>query len=459
MNRRDFIKRSALLAATATVSATSSATTLETPENLQVDGDKKTPADSPLIDSAPMLENYAETSMGVVFSVTDLANGFVDVSENADMSDSRRVMCGGYRVTDLNEDVMRVRLTGLKPATKYYYKIGATRIRYAGYRDKSVEETEIDGNIYSFTTAGCKATAHFCVINDTHVRWKAFDRCIEKVADINPSCVIWNGDVNNSTDTIEDQKKIFLKPQIKRKDFGANTPYLFSPGNHDDRGRANWHFERVWMFRQPEERSSRDWDLGRNYAVRMGDIALIGLDTAEDKLDTNPRQMGMYLSQEYRVAQKAWLADALKAKEIASAPFIVAFCHIPLYDERPKANPGDIAPDDTDEKYTTTYALWQRTCANLWGPLLDKAGCQLLITAHQHVFRYDEPNKAHKWAQIVGGGPYLGEYTKNGVTTKAPHLFPTVIEGMVENKKLKIIVHNVATGEVQAEYTYNPRKV
>ena len=33
------------------------------------------------------------------------------------------------------------------------------------------------------------------------------------------------------------------------------------------------------MYRQPEERNPRDWDLGRNFAVRLGDIALIGLDT------------------------------------------------------------------------------------------------------------------------------------------------------------------------------------
>ena len=113
----------------------------------------------------------------------------------------------------------------------------------------------------------------------------------DKIAALQPSCVIWNGDANNSTDTVEQQKKIFLQPEMDRRDYAANIPYLFAPGNHDDRGIANWHLERVWMYRQPEERSSRDWDLGRNFAVRMGDIAMIGLDTAEDKVDTNPRMM------------------------------------------------------------------------------------------------------------------------------------------------------------------------
>ena len=209
------------------------------------------------------------------------------------------------------------------------------------------------------------------------------------------------------------------------------------------------------MYRQPEERSSRDWDLGRNFAVRMGDIALIGLDTAEDKVDTNPRMMGMHTSQPYREAQKLWLEDALKAPEIKSAPFLVAFCHIPLYDPNPRSNPGDIMPDDKDERYSTDFAAWQRTCAKLWGPALEKAGCQLIITAHQHCFRYDEPSKEHKWAQIVGGGPHLYGPKKGGKHVD----FPTVIEGKIENKQLKIIVHNISTNSVEAEYLYKARKV
>ncbi len=449
MNRRDFLKSTALIAATSTATAMDKSIHLQIPEKQDTTGNTK------LIDSAPMLQNYAETSMGIAFSVSRLANGFVDYSLSPDMSNSKRVMCGGYRINDVNDEVMRIRLTGLKPATKYYYQIGAHGIRYNGYRDKELTGTETDPKVYSFTTAGKKAKAHFCVINDTHMKWTPFELCLDKVAEINPSCVIWNGDANNNVDSVEEQKTIFLTPKIKRKDYASDIPYMFAPGNHDGRGKANWHMERVWMFRQPEERLSRDWDLGRNFAVRMGDIALIGLDTAEDKVDTNPRLMGMYNSHAYREAQKVWLESALKQSEIASAPFLVTFCHIPLYDPNPKMNPGDIMPADVDDTHSPDFAVWQRTCAQLWTPILEKAGCQIIITAHQHKFRYDEPTKDRKWAQIVGGGPHMPAATSNG---KA-EVFPTVIEGKIENKKLKIIVHNILTQSVEAEYTYNPRKV
>ena len=452
MNRRDFLKSTALIAATTTASAVDKTVNISIPEEEEISKGKGLP----LIASSPMLQNYAETSMGVAFAVNRLANGFVDYSLSPDMSNSKRVMCGGFRVNDVNDEVMRIRLTGLKPATKYYYQIGAHEIHYKHYRDKKVLGTETDPKIYSFTTAGKKAKAHLCVINDTHMRWEPLAYCLDKVAELNPSCVIWNGDANTNVDSVAEQKKIFLTPEIERKDYASNIPYMFTPGNHDDRGKANWHMERVFMFRQPEERSSRDWDLGRNFAVRMGDIALIGLDTAEDKVDSNPVLMGMFNSHAYREAQKTWLADALKQPEIASAPFLVAFCHIPLYDNRPEMNPGDILPADKDDFHKPSFAVWQRTCAQLWTPLLEKAGCQLIITAHTHIFRYDPPTKDRKWAHLVGGGPNMGRFSSKKATK--PDLFPTVIEGKIENKLLKITVHNIFSKSVEAEYTYKPRK-
>ena len=257
---------------------------------------------------------------------------------------------------------------------------------------------------------------------------------------------MWNGDASNSEETLENQIRIFLDQPLERKDYAARTPYLFCPGNHDSRGRANRHLEKVWMYRQPEERDVRDWDLGRNFAVRLGDMALIGLDTAEDKVDTNPIFAGLFKSKEYREAQTSWLRDALVRPEIASAPFLVAFCHIPLFDDDPTHNPGDVYPNDTDPQYTTDFAFWQRTCSQMWGPLLNAAGCQVLITAHLHKYNYFAPAPDRCWAQLVGGGPRLNEKD-----------YPTVMEGKVVGGKLHITVHNILTGKVQDQFSFARR--
>ena len=443
MDRRRFLKNSVALAATTAFTEGVHAAQ-PTKENA-----KNTPKDSSkLIISAPMLQNYAPTSMGVAFAVSAMANGFVRYSTKEDLSDAKTVKCGGFRVTDMNDKVMQVRLTGLREATTYYYQIGADRIQYdGGYAMKNLGQ-EVDPTIYSFTTAGFKAREHFCVINDTHAHMAEFSRTIDKVEALAPSCVIWNGDATNVEESIDSQIGIFLKPDIQKKDYAARRPYLFCPGNHDNRGMANRHIERVWMYRQPEERSSRDWDLGRNFAIRMGDVALIGLDTAEDKVDTNPLFAGLFTSGPYREAQAIWLRDALEREEIASAPFIVTLCHIPLFSSDPTHNPGDVFPEDKDPQYSAGFAYWQRTCAQLWAPLLEKARCQVVITAHMHAYRYDEPTKDRTWGHLVGGGWDL----------KSESGYPTVIEGKVENGKLRIRVHNVASGQIIKELTFDPRQ-
>ena len=151
-----------------------------------------------LIVSAPMLQNFAETSIGVAFAVSALANGYVLIGEKPDLSDARKVLCGGYRLTDIDDRVIRVRVTGLKPATTYYYRIGADRIHYGGGYDMKVLGTEEDPCIHAFTTAGAAAKGHFCVINDTHVHWETIGPIMDTIAALVPSCVIWNGDASNT---------------------------------------------------------------------------------------------------------------------------------------------------------------------------------------------------------------------------------------------------------------------
>ena len=449
MNRREFLAAGGALAAVAAVGAD---------DKVESTCGASAPAGK-LIVSPPMLQNAAETSMGVGFAVSDMANGYVRVSESADMSNARKVKCGGFRVTDMNDKVMLVRLTGLKPATRYWYRIGADRIEYKGGYAMKIVGNEEDPRVYSFATLGQESAGHFCVINDTHAKMSAFGLVVDKVAELGPSCVVWNGDACNTQETVDSLLPIFYTPGIARVDYAAETPYLFVPGNHDYRGMAARRLERVMMFRQPDERLSRDWDLGRNFAVRCGEIALVGLDTGEDKLDGRDVFAGLFNMEPYRVAQRDWLADALERPEIKSAPYLVAFCHIPLYDSNPRANPGDVDKDGGG-RYANDFAIWQRTCKNLWGPLLEKAGCQVVITAHEHRYRYDAPNADHKWAHIVGGGPDFGSRTVNwhtGEKVRDEGRFPTVIEGKVDGGRLSIAVHDVFNKRIASSFDYLPR--
>ena len=269
---------------------------------------------------------------------------------------------------------------------------------------------------------------------------------LTKLEEIKPSVVVWNGDASNTSETIETALGIFVHTHEKHPEYAADTPFMFINGNHDFRGRFNRNLDTLMMFREPTERNPEYAELGRNFVQRLGDIALIGLDTGEDKLDTNRKFAGIFRMKEYRELQTRWLAEAIETPDVKTAKFKVAFCHIPLEDPRPNSNPGDIAPDDTSPEYSNNWAAWQRTCAGLWGPLFEKAGVQLLICAHQHCVRYSEPVPGRSWAQLVGGGC--------DVVQGKPWYYPSVIQGRVVDGKLVVTVHDAARNCVTMEKAF-----
>ena len=392
-----------------------------------------------VLGSAPFLQVPAPDSMGVVFAVNELANGFAEVADNPDMKGAVCHMAEGLPQAGVDDRVLQVRITGLKPATKYWYRVGAAGFTNpVGYwkRRKTIEWSPL----YSFTTPGEMATSRFAVINDTHEKWDAFKLVTDKLAELAVPVIVWNGDLMSSlARTREDIVRAVLKPCVG-EGFAASLPVLLNRGNHDFRGEASIHLERVMMTRLPTERNVRDWALTRNFAYRQGDIALIGLDTGEDKPDCHPAHGGIARFEAYRTAQTAWLRDQFRRREISGAPYIVAFAHIPIFDSRPNANPGTILED---------WADWQKQCADEWGPILSANGVQLVVAGHTHCFRCDPPDAKRTWAQIVGGGPHIDSIDLGR--------FPTVIEGRVESGMLKIVVHDVVHRKVAGTFDFAPR--
>jgi len=437
VNRRQF-----LIGAATTAVATGCATAADGKPKPQ--RAKASAPDAPpphLIASAPVLQNAAETSMGVSFAVSADASGWVEYSKSPDMKNPKRAYSGGSGLMEVNSTIALIRLTGLEPSTKYYYRIGADRISFrGGYAMKNLGP-ETMAKVHSFTTLGRNTPASFCVMNDTHNTKPALAAVLSKIREISPSAVIWNGDASNTSEDIKKAMDIFIHTHPDHPEYAADTPFMFINGNHDFRGRFNRHLRDLMMFREPSERKGEYAELGRNFVQRLGDIALIGLDTGEDKLDDDPRFAGIFRMKEYRELQTRWLAEAIETPTVRTARYKVAFCHIPLFDPRPNVNPGDVHVHSPEAaKYTPDYAVWQRGCAKMWSPYFEKAGVQLVIVAHQHQFRYDPPTPGRSWAQIVGGGPVMKLSNEQE--------YPTVIHGRIENGKLRITVHNVRDAKV-----------
>lgn len=445
-NRREFLGSALFAAAGLAHTAVAAESTADEAAKAAVDADAASSrwrAAHRLIQSEPMLQVPAETTMGVVWAVTAMANGWVDVSETPDMASARRYTCGGYGLTGFHERVLQVRLTDLKPATRYWYRIRAERIDYRSNGNRVRGEVE-EGDIHSFMTLGPAAPSHFCVINDTHMNHEALSMVMVKLKEIGPVATLWNGDALNTCETIEPAVEAFLATPNEMSGYAAENPILFNCGNHENRGRWTRFLDQVLMPRLPSERPVRDWALTRNFAVRIGDIALIGLDTGDDRHDGHPFNAGLSNFQPYREAQTIWLKDVLARPEIVSAPYLLASCHIPLL---PRASEKD------------NSMWWSKYGRDNWGPLLSASSAQAVIVGHMHEYRYNSATDGRSWVQIEGGGYELGERRFGKRTIVNPGYFPTVMDVRAEGGKLVVTVYDVWRNRVAGVHEFAARKV
>lgn len=429
-NRRDFIGGSALFAASGMVRT--------------VSADVSSGAGGRLVASAPMLQVPADTTMGVVWAVGTMAKGVVEVSEHPDMSEAHAFRCGGFGVNGFDDKVLSARLSGLKPATRYWYRTKTTRLIYerGGYH-RELGETETSP-VYTFTTTGAAAESRFAVLNDTHMRWESFQMVAHKLKELSPPIALWNGDALNSTDTVDEVVKALLAPKVADADYAANMPVLFNNGNHEYRGLYMRNPYNVILPRLASERRPEDEALVRNFAIRQGDIAILGLDTGEDRPDDHPWHAGLSNCAAYISAQAKWLDYALSRPDIASAPYVVASCHIPLLPR-------------TSERDNPMW--WSEAAAREWGPQFTRHGVQAVIVGHMHEYRCDMADATRSWAQIEGGGFERGERFIGGKSVKNPGYFPTVMEGKVDGGRLVVTVYDAWHGRVAGRHEFAPRRV
>ena len=347
--------------------------------------------------SFPMLQNIDETSASVVWALNVPSTGWVEWGPTPHLGKVARN--SEFGLNPFENDFLSARITGLSPNSKYYYRTATCAFSYKTAYDKTCSEPQYS-EVYSFKTAGPNVdSVSFAVINDTHNVIETVAKLFSRVEEINPDMLVWNGDLCHRYPS-----SLIVKTGIANP---CNTPYasrrpvILARGNHDYRGPFAHKFDQIFKsWIQPD---SRFRSLGYNVALRHGPLAFITLDTAESKPDSTKSFQGISNAEPYRKLQAAWLDSVLQRPDIASAPYLIAFCHIPLFSDAVEKGEGIIP----GVKWTSLNAL----SAKYWGPILDKYGVQLMISAHRHRFSYSSADENRPWAQLVGGGPLMSNAT------------------------------------------------
>ena len=388
-----------------------------------------------IIDSPPILQNPCENGMTVVWAVKAPCTGYIEYGETVDLG--QKAVTDHFGLNPFDDRFIQTRITGLAPGKTYYYRTVTVPTTYQNAYKIDAGDP-VFSPVYKFQTPMQNAeSTTFSVINDTHQNGPVLVKLMKKLAELQADCTFWNGDLINDYYTDEQVITNIARPASAA--FAAEKPLLFVRGNHDYRGPWCRNVPRLltpWQHDDPKYRN-----LGYTFAFRQGPLAVICLDTGEDKPDAHPVFSGMVQYEHNMHRQTEWLEETLNRREIASAPFIIAMSHIPLYDPRPNANPGTTLEG---------YAAYSGLGLKLWGPILDKYKIPLHIGAHQHSYRYSEPTEDRYWGQLVGGGHEGKDDSRNA---------PTVIHGQVSQDKLVITVHNVANDTIRNTLEFQARKI
>ncbi len=367
MQRRDFLAVTGL-AAFGTVTAATAAE----------------PAAAAPLRTGPYLQNPTPEGMSVLFMTAEPAVAFVEYGPTASLGLRATACEDGLR--DAGGRMHRVRLAGLKPGTRYFYRVVTQPIViFQPYRIAFAPE--VASPIYDFATPDPAASrVRFLVYNDLHDNVDLWKGLHSLVADEPVDFVFLNGDV---VDYLQDEAQMvghFL--DVCTSLFATRVPFLYARGNHETRGA--WSRQMKGYLDLPGDRYF--------YAFSQGPARFVVLDSGEDKPDDAPVYAGLADFDAYRSAQRDWLAREVVSEPFKSAKYRIAIHHIPA--------PLGTAAEDGDRP-TDHGAIDSR---DKWWPLFNANGIDLFLGGHTHrpVLRPADPAAGHAFPVMIGGGPRKG---------------------------------------------------
>ena len=365
-----------------------------------------------LLQSPPVVQHLTAAGFTVSIRVGRLATAWVEWGTDPAKLDHKAVSSRGGLV-DAGATSLTVPVVFPEPqpgGAIVHYRVCVQPLAYANAYKLTRGETETTGVRALRIPDPAAASVRVAIVNDTHENKETLAKLPGRIDAAAPHLLVWNGDTCNDFDAKDDPAAILLTPGAaadhpSNGGWASSRPLWFVAGNHDVRGERA---REVMDILAPGPVPGLPW----NFAFRDGPLALIGLDTGEDKPDAHPVFAGTAAYEPYRERQAVWLKEALARPEIASAPFKVVVCHIPLRGGK-NDNPGTTIDG---------YAEFSGFGAKHWFPLLREAGVRMIVSGHTHDWRIDDPSEAQPFYQVVGGGPQPARATLTVIDVTAEQL-------------------------------------
>lgn len=267
-----------------------------------------------------------------------------------------------------------VRITGLEPGVPYRYRVFAKEVlQHIG--NKVTYGLTCGTEVYGKESPVLKTIApeakavRFNVFNDIHGNNELLRKLCAAGEVRKSDFVVLNGDMISIFDKEEKPFGGFLDTAVE--EFASSVPIYYTRGNHETRGAYACKIQDYFA-------PTRD---NLYYIQRVGPVCMIVLDTGEDKPDSDIEYYDINDFDGYRRQQAAWLEQAVKSPEFASAPFKLIIAHIP------------------------PVGGWhgEEEVGRLFMPILEGSGADIMFCGHTHKHIHMDATATRPFPILVNG--------------------------------------------------------
>ena len=327
------------------------------------------------ITHAPYLQNLGENEVTIVWTANKPSIGWVELAPDDGThyyQTERPKFFNAKNGIKLTSTVHSVHLTGLKPGTRYRYRVYSQEVlSHVGWRViyGNVAATSVYGKqpLTFLTSDHSRQSVNFAMVNDIHGKSDLLEKLISHCDLKKTDMFLFNGDM---VSIFNNEKEIFEGFMDKATElFASEIPMYYTRGNHETRGSFAIAFQDYFSPKQEHI----------YYMFRQGPVCFVILDSGEDKPDSDLEYAGITVYDQYRTEQAEWLKKVLESKEYKEAPFKVVVCHMPPFG-------GWHGEQEVAEKFI---------------PLLNNAGVDLMLCGHLHRYMRNEPKDGVRFPVIV----------------------------------------------------------
>lgn len=328
-------------------------------------GFREAPPDRQIADSnapltishGPYLQLPGATSMTVVWHTNRKCVSRVEYGIGDELGMTAISSSNGLIDNDRTSHI--IRLTGLKPGTRYKYRVISRE--FIGYKQQHIVAfgATVESPVSTFVTLDQrKERFSFAMVSDIHERAADLEAMLGMNQCRGADFIVYNGDMLNDFMQAGQIFTGFIDASVRV--FAGEMPFVYARGNHETRGR--------YARTLPDYLPTFD---GRPYlSFDHGGVHFIVLDSGEDKEDAHQYYNGLVDFQNYRKEQAVWLARDLASEACRNARFRIVISHIP-----PRGAKGFAVQDVCDR----------------FEPLINKARVDLWLSGHTHRFQRLDP--------------------------------------------------------------------